>query len=104
MTGPDRCFPELDPPPDGLRGLRARLDRPRLAWWPWLLLLAGAAAALLLLWPRAAALPPLDAGLVAAVSPPTEPVTVPPHAVGRVAVARVPAEIVWYRVAAIGEP
>jgi hypothetical protein len=91
-------FPELDPPPGGLRDLRARLEATRRPWWPGLLLLA-AALLLAILWPRPRTGLQLDAGLAAWVAPPTAPVSVPPGAEATTAIERVPVDIVWYRVA-----
>jgi hypothetical protein len=91
-------FPELEPPPDGLRALRARLDARRGRWWPGLALVA-AALLLAVLWPRPRAELALDAGLAAVIAPPGAPVT----ATGGTLVERVPADVVWYRVVATVE-
>lgn len=91
-------FPDLEPPPGGLRSLRARLDAPRRPWWPALALVA-AAVLLAILWPRPRSELALDAGLAAVLAVPRAPVT----AVGATVVERVPADVVWYRVVATVE-
>lgn len=51
----------LEPPPDGLLALRARLDARRRRWWWWLAIPAVAAAVAILLLRARTAPPPVSA-------------------------------------------
>ncbi|PCC75414.1 hypothetical protein SAMN02745121_03859 [Nannocystis exedens] len=72
-------FVRLDPPPGGLTRLRARLDAPAPARWPWWLVGAGLAAAapLLALSLRTAELPSAAPAPVVAAAPAPVPAAAP---------------------------
>ena len=96
-------LPDLEPPPGGLAGLRARLERPRR--WP-VAVVALAAAVLLAVAFQPERRPlPQDPVLLAMLQPPSEPATVVPEARGRLAMERVAvgsAGVVYYRVGGVG--